>query len=544
VADNEYSSKHYALEAKDWSNKTGSTVDGNEYSSKYYSEVSKDWANKTTGTVDGTEYSAKYYAEVAADIAHNHMHLPIGHEYFSMNPNVPQGSLPLIGGEYDRATYPDLWAWVQDQTGYCKTEAEWQTLSTANNGNVPFYSDGDGSTTFRVPSLRCWVKGANGTVTEVGSYLQAGLPNITGSLTFRPVSTPTIISTRGAFSREDASETATGGAVGSQTYDRPMAIFNASASNSIYGNSTTVQPESIVGMWLVKAYGTIEDTGQIDEQQYIDDRIADIKNTYLPANYLPKSGGTMSGGISFNSTDTLFTLNKTDIKKGVAVGTSIEPYVFKILDKNGDTISSLSNSIGSSGIVRCGLYTFPWVTGASYFGAQLYASADGTTLSWNPTSSNSTDLGYSSRRWKQLYANTATIDTSDERVKDNISAIPNDVLDAWGEVDWVQFQFNDAIAKKGENARIHCGAIAQRIKSVFESHGIDAFRYGLLCYDEWGAEEEERDEKGNVIQEAMPAGNLYSLRYEEALCMEAAYQRRRADRLEARIEALERAING
>ena len=34
-------------------------------------------------------------------------------------------------------------------------------------------------------------------------------------------------------------------------------------------------------------------------------------------------------------------------------------------------------------------------------------------------------------------------------------------------------------------------------------------------------------------------GDCYSLRYEEALCMEAAYQRRRADLLEERIRKLE-----
>ena len=39
--------------------------------------------------------------------------------------------------------------------------------------------------------------------------------------------------------------------------------------------------------------------------------------------------------------------------------------------------------------------------------------------------------------------------------------------------------------------------------------------------------------------EITEAGDLYSLRYEECFAVEAAYQRRRADRLEARIAALE-----
>lgn len=42
-----------------------------------------------------------------------------------------------------------------------------------------------------------------------------------------------------------------------------------------------------------------------------------------------------------------------------------------------------------------------------------------------------------------------------------------------------------------------------------------------------------------TVQEVRPAGDAYGLRYNEILCIEAAYQRRRADRLEARIAALE-----
>lgn len=40
------------------------------------------------------------------------------------------------------------------------------------------------------------------------------------------------------------------------------------------------------------------------------------------------------------------------------------------------------------------------------------------------------------------------------------------------------------------------------------------------------------------VDENIPADNRYSLRYEECSCMEAAYQRRRADRIKARLAAL------
>lgn len=163
---------------------------------------------------------------------------------------------------------------------------------------------------------------------------------------------------------------------------------------------------------------------------------------------------------------------------------------------------------------------------------------------WEPNADNSYYLGYSSSRWKQLYAGTTTISTSDERLKDNISAVPDAVLDAWGDVNWSQFQFRDSIAEKGTGkARLHNGLVAQRIDAAFKAHGQDASRYGLFCYDEWEATPEEKDEQGNVTEEGRPAGNIYSLRYEEALAMEAAYQRRRADRAEARISALERRLD-
>ena len=221
----------------------------------------------------------------------------------------------------------------------------------------------------------------------------------------------------------------------------------------------------------------------------------------------------------------------------------------------------------------------------------------------HPAADNYVPLGIASNRWQEVYSATSAINTSDERVKSNITSLPDAVLDAWGEVNWQQFRFNDAVAEKGNNARLHTGLVAQRILEVFQKHGLDATRYGLLCHDSWEAEDWDEtivdkeavtetvkvvdkesvyatrtveispaytDEEGvqhpaetyeetyevspevsheeeHVIEPEVShvehhhrdAGDLYSLRYEEALCVEAAYQRRRADRMEARLAALE-----
>lgn len=121
--------------------------------------------------------------------------------------------------------------------------------------------------------------------------------------------------------------------------------------------------------------------------------------------------------------------------------------------------------------------------------------------------------------------------SSDERLKTPLFSVPDAVLDAWGDVQWGQFRYLEAVRQKGEVARLHLGLIAQKVKTVFEKRGLDACAYGILCHDFREATEEE------------PATDLWTVRYAEALAMEAAFQRRRADRLEERIAALERHLN-
>lgn len=168
-------------------------------------------------------------------------------------------------------------------------------------------------------------------------------------------------------------------------------------------------------------------------------------------------------------------------------------------------------------------------------------------------------LGNASTRWAQVFAASGSINTSDANEKQSIEAYPDAVLDAWGEVEFRQFLFNDAVEKKGDAARIHAGVIAQQVVQAFERHHVDATKYGLLCYDEWEAEYKDVevvdvpaselivDENGNPFPaqthtekvQITKAGSRYGIRYSEALCLEAAYQRRRADRIEQRLNAIE-----
>lgn len=237
-------------------------------------------------------------------------------------------------------------------------------------------------------------------------------------------------------------------------------------------------------------------------------------------------------------------ININEIEYNVIPSSSYERGIYW-KDKNYHDFSSLTatrNLLGESSLLLK-LTNYSDVT--SEFG--IKHRTDGTFYSVSPDflpiADNTHNLGSSSYLWKELYCANATINTSDERQKQNIEDIDEAVFRAWEKVDFKQFRFKEAVNTKGENARIHFGVIAQRVKEAFESEGLDGFKYGLLCYDEWDDQYEdievtdkvaEYDENGAEIEPAethtekkliQKAGNSYGIRYAEALALECAYQR-------------------
>lgn len=124
-----------------------------------------------------------------------------------------------------------------------------------------------------------------------------------------------------------------------------------------------------------------------------------------------------------------------------------------------------------------------------------------------PLVDNSHKLGSASFRWSEVFAATGSINTSDERHKEDIDDIPKEWLDAWASVKFKRYKMKDAVLQKGTNARWHVGVLAQQVKTAFESHGIDPFKIGLLCYD--------------ITDDS----DIYGIRYEEALVLECALLR-------------------
>ena len=137
--------------------------------------------------------------------------------------DVPEGWLLCNGATVSRTTYSRLFTKIGTK-----------------------YGAGDGSTTFTLPNLDGRVLQGTTNTGNVGNYLEASLPNITGESRFRSVEEQeSISSASGAFTVKYAS----GGEANAYVTKTPqmprdILYFNASGSNSTYAGSA-LQPKSL-----------------------------------------------------------------------------------------------------------------------------------------------------------------------------------------------------------------------------------------------------------------------------------------------------------
>lgn len=245
--------------------------------------------------------------------------------------------------------------------------------------------------------------------------------------------------------------------------------------------------------------------------------------------------GTSGNTVPLNNTNNIFSGSLTTF--GTTSGTpqihmiggsgSAGPY-FRFI-KNTVTISYFGAASGITGVVTddTAFYSNYGLLFAAESGVTLQSTDGVIKCAGAPRADadNTRSLGTFAVRWTQLYAASGTINTSDRDAKRDIGPIPDEWLDAWGDVEWCRYHFVD-----GE--RWHIGLVAQQVHEAFAKRGIDAFEIGLLCRDKWPAVralKEKRNSKGEIIREArdaIPAGERWGLRYDECQAMEAAYLRR------------------
>lgn len=142
---------------------------------------------------------------------------------------LKSGRVKGNGALLQRASYPRLFEWVQDNAAVQTTEALW-------TNNKHLYTLGDGAISFRIPDLRGkWLQMADG----VGQ-LAAGAPAIRGTISTSGYSG--LANGTGAF-KATGSAFDTGGDV-KYGYSG-IADFDAERSSSVYGAANTIQPPSV-----------------------------------------------------------------------------------------------------------------------------------------------------------------------------------------------------------------------------------------------------------------------------------------------------------
>lgn len=126
---------------------------------------------------------------------------------------------------------------------------------------------------------------------------------------------------------------------------------------------------------------------------------------------------------------------------------------------------------------------------------------------------NAMDCGRSNARWDDVYATNGTIQTSDEREKQDIETLSDAeqrvAVAAKGLLR--KFRWKDSVEEKGDNARTHFGIIAQDLQAAFVAEGLDPSDYAMFIKSEWWignktypAVDEVLDDEDNVVVEGAP----------------------------------------
>jgi hypothetical protein len=154
------------------------------------------------------------------------------------------------------------------------------------------------------------------------------------------------------------------------------------------------------------------------------------------------------------------------------------------LRKNGTTIGNIGTAGGE-------LYIGSTVGSDAFlkFGSNSVApaGADGSNRD------NVIDMGKNTSRFDDIYATNGTIQTSDRNEKQDIEELSTAETAVATACKGLlrKFRWKDAVAEKGDDARIHFGIIAQDLQDAFAAEGLDAGDYAMFISGTWYEKEVE-----------------------------------------------------
>lgn len=169
----------------------------------------------------------------------------VGDVFFTMrNDNNLNGAVDCNGATYNTTDFTGAQSIGQllaaGKVPYVSLSQYATLLSTQGSVGV-FGWDGGNTTEFKVPSLNdIFVE--TGTAAQIGDYLPAGLPNMTAKVQFTG-DTNAVAGGGAAYATADSRNHDIG--AGTAVYSPSSVLIDASEQNAIYGNSDTVQPNTV-----------------------------------------------------------------------------------------------------------------------------------------------------------------------------------------------------------------------------------------------------------------------------------------------------------
>ena len=216
---------------------------------------------------------------------------------------------------------------------------------------------------------------------------------------------------------------------------------------------------------------------------------------------------------AFNTAGTVLRGDNSGLLQSARAGASLE---LNRLTSDGNIAVFYKDgtSVGSVGVSSDKVYI-----GTSTNGLAFDQSAN-IILPWNSSTlsvrDNAIDLGYSGGRFDDIWATNGTIQTSDRNEKQDILAITTAESNVATACKGLlrSFRWRDAVAEKGDDARIHFGIIAQDLQDAFTAEGLDAGRYAMFISSTWWETQTEvpavEAEDATEDSEAVEAKDAYT----------------------------------
>lgn len=178
----------------------------------------------------------------------------LGEIFVYAGTDIPDNSLPLDGQVITECDvqYPDFYTWIINNAKTI-TLTEYET-KISQYGQCGHFGLDATTKTIRLPKIKAFIQNAE-SVSEIAEVENAGLPNITGSWTvgWEEAYVPTILTNGAIYTNTFEAIERIGDKTTTNVNDPYRVNFDASRSNSIYENSTTVTPDNVKYRYFICA---------------------------------------------------------------------------------------------------------------------------------------------------------------------------------------------------------------------------------------------------------------------------------------------------